>query len=87
MNFYMFQFYHELDVKRVISGSSWSFNRKTLIVNRIQEGENPRCVQLNSIDLWVQIHDFQPGFMSKRVIQEVGNYIDAFVESYLRNFT
>lgn len=33
MNLYMFQFYHEIDVKRVIAGSPWSliesFNSQT----------------------------------------------------------
>lgn len=51
MNLYMFQFYYDIDIKRVISGSPWSFNRKTLIINHIKDRENPRCVRLNSIDL------------------------------------
>ncbi|KAF4390306.1 hypothetical protein F8388_019961 [Cannabis sativa] len=31
-NLYLFQFYHEIDIKRVCEGSPWYFNRKALIV-------------------------------------------------------
>lgn len=50
-NLYLFQFYHELDVKRVMEGCPWSFNRRALVKTRLKEGDNPRCVELNSIDL------------------------------------
>lgn len=53
---------------------------------RMQEGDNPRSVSLNSIDLWVQIHDLKPGFMSENIIREVGNYIGQLVESCSSNF-
>ncbi|XP_062089022.1 uncharacterized protein LOC133795584 [Humulus lupulus] len=62
-NRFLFQFYHELDIKRVVEGSPWYFNRKALIISRMNEDVNPRCVPLNSLDLWVQIHDLQTGFM------------------------
>lgn len=29
-NLFLFQFYHEIDIKRVMEGSPWSFNRKDL---------------------------------------------------------
>lgn len=85
-NLFIFQFYHEIDIKRVIDGSPWSFNRKALIIARMQEGENPHCVLLNTIDLWVQVHDLKPGFMSEAILKEVGKYIGGFVESCSRNF-
>lgn len=52
----------------------------------MQEGDNPRCVALNNIDLWVQIHDLQLGFMSERIITEVGNHIGTFLSSCPNNF-
>lgn len=84
-NLYIFQFYHELDVRRVIDGSPWSFNRKVFIITRM-EGNNPRCMQLDSLDLWVQIHELLVGFMSERIIQEVGNFIGVYVKSCPKNF-
>lgn len=85
-NLYLFQFYHELDVKRVLDGSPWSFNRRALVMARLKEGDNPRSVSLNSMDLWVQIHDLKPGFMTEKIVKEVGNYIGSYVESCSTNF-
>lgn len=53
VNLFMFQFYHEIDINRVIEGSPWTFNRNVLIISRMEERINPRCIPLNSIDLWV----------------------------------
>ncbi|KAF4401983.1 hypothetical protein G4B88_017495 [Cannabis sativa] len=33
-NLFLFQFYHEIDIKRVINGSPWTFNRLPLIFSR-----------------------------------------------------
>lgn len=87
VNLYVFQFYHEIDINRVIEGSPWSFNRKFLVFARMKEGDIPRAISLNSMDLWVQIHDLHAGFMTENVVREVGNYIGNFVESCPSNFT
>lgn len=86
-NLFLFQFFHEVDVKRVMEGCPWSFNRRALVMRRLQEGENPRSVDLNTMDLWVQVYDLKVGFMSEKIITEVGNSIGKFVASYLSNFT
>lgn len=86
-NLYLFQFYHEIDVKRVMEGCPWSFNRRALVMSRMKEGQNPRCVDLNSIDLWVQVHDLKVGFMSEAVLKSVGNYVGSYVQSCPNNFT
>lgn len=85
-NRYIFQFYHEVDIKRVLDGSPWTFGRFHLVLERLKKGDNPRTVSLNNILLWVQIHDMDPGFMSLRVVQDIGNYIGKFVESDSNNF-
>lgn len=85
-NLFLFQFYHGIDFKRVIDGSPWTFNRKVLIISPMKEGINPRCISLNSIDLWVQIYDMQPGFMLEKIITEVGNRLGNFVSTCPSNF-
>lgn len=85
-NLYLFQFYHEIDVKRVMEGYPWSFNKKSLIMARMKEGDNPQCMELNSIDFLVQIHDLKIGFMSEKILQGIGNYIGYFIESCSSNF-
>lgn len=83
INLYLFQFYHTLNLKRVIDGSPWSFNQKALVIARLKEGYIPRSVQLNRLDLCVQIHELRTCFMSN---QEVGNYVGTFVKSCPSNF-
>lgn len=85
-NLYLFQFFHEIDVKRVLEGSPWSFNKRALEMARLQVGENPRCVDLNSLELWVQIHDLRAGFMSEKILQGIGNYIGRYVLRCPSNF-
>lgn len=85
-NSYIFQFYHEIDIKRVIEGSPWTFGRFYFLLERLKSGDNPRTMSLNRILLWVQIHGLDPGFMSQRVLQDIGNYIGVFSESDPNNF-
>lgn len=85
-NLFLFQFYHEVDVKRVMEGCPWSFNKRALIMSRLKEGENPRSVSLNSMDLWVQVYDLKTRFMSERILKEIGNHIGSFVASAPTNF-
>lgn len=59
---------------------------KALIISRMKDGEIPKAVDLNILDLWVQIHNLRAGFMSENIIKEIGNYVGKFIESCLRNF-
>ncbi|KAM6560597.1 hypothetical protein CsatA_029836 [Cannabis sativa] len=86
-NKFLFQFYHEIDIKRVISGSPWTLEHKQLIFERLKAGDNPRALALNRLDLWVQVHDLQHGFRTERTLQKIGDYIGKFVESDENNFS
>lgn len=85
-NRYIFQFYHEVDIKRVITGSPWTFERFQLLFERLKPGDNPRTMVLNKLELWVQLHGMSAGFMSQRVVKDIGNHIGVFVESDPNNF-
>lgn len=63
-NRFMFQFYHEIDIKRVCDGSPWTFGRFQLVFARLKEGDNQRTISINDMDIWVQLHDMSTGFMS-----------------------
>uniref|UniRef100_A0A803QFT1 Reverse transcriptase domain-containing protein n=1 Tax=Cannabis sativa TaxID=3483 RepID=A0A803QFT1_CANSA len=86
VNRFLFQFYHEIDIKRVVAGSPWYFNRKALIISRMKEESNPRCLTLNTLDVWVQLHDLKTGFMTSTVLKAVGNYVGVFVDACPKNF-
>lgn len=84
-NKFIFQFYHEIDIRRVIDGSPWTFGRFHLVLECLKEGDN-RTIEIKRIDLWVQLHDMSSGFMSQRVAVDIGNYIGKYVEGDPNNF-
>ncbi|XP_074378017.1 uncharacterized protein LOC141719538 [Apium graveolens] len=85
-NRFLFQFYHEIDIKRVCDGSPWTFGRFHLVFERLHEGMDPRIMVINNLEIWVQLHGLGTGFMSQRVVTDIGNYIGKFVEADANNF-
>lgn len=85
-NLFLFQFYHEVDINRIIVGSPWTYDRMQLVFERLREGDNPRQVKITKLDFWIQLHDIQPGFITERVCKDVGNYISEFLEYDKTNF-
>ncbi|KAF4357190.1 hypothetical protein F8388_003337 [Cannabis sativa] len=85
-NRFLFQFYHEIDIDRVITGSPWTYDRKQLLIERLRPGDNPRTKLINHLDLWVQIHNLQPGFKTENVVRQAGKYIGSFLETDPNNF-
>ncbi|XP_074352931.1 uncharacterized protein LOC141692091 [Apium graveolens] len=85
-NRFLFQFYHEIDIKRVCDGSPWTFGHFHLVFERLKDGMDPRTMCINNLEIWVQLHDLGAGFMSQRVVTDIGNYIGRFVESDTNNF-
>uniref|UniRef100_A0A803PF19 Reverse transcriptase domain-containing protein n=1 Tax=Cannabis sativa TaxID=3483 RepID=A0A803PF19_CANSA len=85
-NLYLFQFYHPIDIDRVVEGSPWTFDRVPLVFSRLKEGEIPRSVMPNKLDFWIQLHGMSTGFMSAKVVKDIGNYVGTFVEADKNNF-
>lgn len=56
-------------------------------MSRLKDGQNPRCVELNYIDMWMQVHDLKVGFMSENILKSIGNYAGVYVSSCPSNFT
>lgn len=75
-----------MDITRVMKGSPWTFGRFHLIFERLKKGDNPREVELNKMDIWVQLHGMKPSFMAQKVVTDIGNYIGAFIELDKNNF-
>lgn len=86
-NLYLFQFNNETDIQRVIDGSPWTYDRKQLILQRLYPGQVPMDLSLDFLDMWVQLHDLRPGYMSQRILETVGNNIGEFLSSDPNNFT
>ncbi|XP_019174258.1 PREDICTED: uncharacterized protein LOC109169822 [Ipomoea nil] len=62
LNLFMFIFYHKTDMEYVLEEGPWSFEGKTLVCRQLAEGVLPADVVLDSVDLWVQVHDLPLGY-------------------------
>lgn len=38
-NIYIFKFFHELDIKRVLDDGPWTFNQQVLVLKRLDANE------------------------------------------------
>ncbi|KAL8489166.1 hypothetical protein ACS0TY_025168 [Phlomoides rotata] len=65
---FLFQFFHVLDVNRVLEGSPWSFNNHPLILHPLLRGEHPF------------VYDLPHGFFTGRVGVQLGDFIGKFIE-------
>lgn len=81
----LFQFYHKVDVQRILKGGPWSFDGHILILGPIQAGEDPQQVELYKVPFWVQIHNVPIGFMTEKVGQHLANFIWEFIEYDAKN--
>ncbi|MBA0876748.1 hypothetical protein Goshw_000579 [Gossypium schwendimanii] len=77
---FLFQFFHEVDIRRVLAGTPWFFNNHLLLLHRIQPGENPSIVPLIFTEFWVQVHDLPPGMVSETMAKQFGDFLGKFLE-------
>lgn len=82
---FLFQFFHILDLKRVMDGGPWSFDNHLLLLHHLKRGEVPTSLPLFHAQFWIQIHDLPVGFMSESVGRQLGNFIGTFKEYDLNN--
>nr|GMC76582.1 uncharacterized protein LOC109174453 [Ipomoea batatas] len=83
---YLFRFFLEKDVQRIIDDGPWSYEQSVLILQRTTLSEDPESVPLNMADFWVQIHGLPAGFRSEAVIQAIGKFVGVLVKTDDRNF-
>ncbi|KAA3482176.1 nucleolin-like [Gossypium australe] len=84
---YLFQFFHEVDLKRVLDGTPWFFNNHLLFLQRIPIGGNPLTMQLNQTDFWVQVHELPPGLMNENMAKQFGNFCGKFIDYDVSNLS
>lgn len=84
-NMFLFKFFHDLDVQRVLNDGPWTFNQQVLLVKRLDVDEQLKDVKLTELFIWVQVYDVPIGFHSEYVMKSVGNYVGRFMESDPRN--
>ncbi|KAH1097767.1 hypothetical protein J1N35_014688 [Gossypium stocksii] len=77
---FLFKFFNEVDIFRVITGAPWTFNNHLLIFHRILGNDDPISVPLVYSDWWVQVHDLSPGFFRDSMAMQFRNFIGRFLE-------
>ena len=77
---FIFQFYHNEDMRWVLNGGPWSFDNAMLVMETIPLGVEPMKVSLWHLNIWIQIHDLPTGFMSEIVGKQLGNFFGEFLE-------
>ncbi|KAK5825720.1 hypothetical protein PVK06_020581 [Gossypium arboreum] len=85
--YFLFKFFKEVDIHRVIIGSPWTFKNHLLILHRIHENEDPLSIPLVLADWWVQIHYLPPGFIKESMALLFGNFIGKFLDYAMKNLS
>lgn len=90
---YSFQFFHHLDLQRILKKGPWYFDNHLLILDVLPENCAPNQVALQSVPFWIQVHDLPTGYMSEKIGKYISNYIGDFIEydakynsNYLRSY-
>lgn len=77
---FLFQFFHKLDMQKLMNGESWSFDGHLSLLGSMGGTELPSQVPLFHAIFWVQVHDLPISFMYLEVGKGLVNYIGEFVE-------
>ncbi|XP_050212808.1 uncharacterized protein LOC126664459 [Mercurialis annua] len=84
---FVFQFFHEIDIRRVEENGPWSFENNLLVLKRFGPYDSPTNIAIHTTEFWIQIHNLPMDFMSEAIVCTIGNYIGSFVLLDPNNFT
>lgn len=85
-NRFLFQFFHEVDFRRIVGGGPWTFKNHLLVWKEVVQGMDLAITILDSTTFWVQVHDIPIGFRSEKVSKDVGTFVGGFESCDPRNF-
>lgn len=83
---YLFRFFHEKDIARIIDDGPWTYEQSLLILRRLEPHEDPEAVVLSHAEFWIQIHGLPVGFRSEAVLQAIGRFAGELVKTDENNF-
>lgn len=85
-NVFIFKFFHELDIQRVLDDGPWTFNQQVLLVKKLAAVDQLANIKLTELYIWIQVYDLPIGFNSDSILQSIGKYVRKFVASDPKNF-
>ncbi|WOG81791.1 hypothetical protein DCAR_0100942 [Daucus carota subsp. sativus] len=54
MNMFLFKFFHERDMQRVLEDGPWTFNQQVLLVKKFNADEQLKDIELLELYMWVR---------------------------------
>lgn len=78
-NLWVFEFFESDDMRRVLEGRPWSFERYILVLNNFMGSVPPSQMAFTQSPFWVQIHDIPLLCMNKEVGFKIGYSLGEFV--------
>ncbi|MBA0557588.1 hypothetical protein Golob_014646 [Gossypium lobatum] len=78
---FLFKFFYEINLTRVIEGGPWTFNNHLLVFHCLLEGVDPLQVPLFSMDFWIQIHDLSNGLFNETMQSNLEAFSGLLIDS------
>ncbi|KAK4433419.1 hypothetical protein Salat_1104200 [Sesamum alatum] len=66
-------FNHKLDLQRALDGRPWVFDRSLLIMERVEDGNNPLDISLDWSPFTVLVHDIPLSLQTSIIAEHIGN--------------
>ncbi|XP_019191313.1 PREDICTED: nucleolin-like [Ipomoea nil] len=85
-NLFVFQFFHQVDLKRVMEDGPWCFDQSLLVLHRMQPSELPKDIPLCKAEFWVQVHKLPIGLFRENIAKAIGDYLGTFIRADRNNF-
>lgn len=82
---YLFQFFHHMDLERVLNGGPWSFDNFMLVLEKLPMGVAIQNIPLYHINFWIQAHNISVGLMTELVGRHLANFVGEFLEYVASN--
>lgn len=80
-----FNFFHLVDMKKMLEGAPWTFNNHLLLLHQSREGEILGQIPIHHVEFWIQVHDLLVGCMSVGIGKQLGDFIGTFLDYDVNN--
>lgn len=85
-NKFIFQFYHQWDMERILQEGSWTFDGFLLVLRKVNIGEAIADTVLDEVKIWAQVFNIPFGFMHEDLTYLVGCHMGRYVSYDINNY-
>nr|GMD55676.1 uncharacterized protein LOC109150754 [Ipomoea batatas] len=72
---FLFRFFDDKDISRIIEDGPWTYEQNLLILQRTNLDVDPDLVELDHAEFWIQVHGLPAGLRSEAVLNAVRGFI------------